>query len=86
MLKPIKLIIQKTLKCDYCDKLLDLSKDRWIFQDDGTYIHIDCIEPSLIEFKRRMDVAYAENAARIDAKFKLLSKLDPREPFIVPGI
>jgi len=65
--------------CDFCTKDMDLSKDRWLFQDDGSYIHIDCIEPALEEYKKFLDKEIAEH------DFKLLSKLDPREPFIDLG-
>ena len=62
--------------CDFCTKSLDTSKDRWLFQDDGSYIHIDCIEPALAEYKAFLEKKIAEH------DFKLLSKFDPREPFI----
>ena len=68
--------------CDFCKKDMDLSKDRWLFQDDGSYIHIDCIEPALTEFKRKLDEACdGWKPFKHEEDFKLLSKLDPREPF-----
>lgn len=75
MLKSIKQIAESVLKCDHCGAALDLSKDRWLYQDDGSYIHIDCIEPALEAYKVAMDKDMR------DWELKLLSKLDPREPF-----
>ena len=52
-------------------------KNRWLFQDDGSYIHIDCIGSQLLlEYKAFLEKKIAEH------DFKLLSKFDPREPFI----
>lgn len=76
MLKSIKQIAQSTLKCDFCSKELDLSKDRWLFQDNGSYIHVDCIEPSLEAYKKHLDDVC------VGINFKLLSKIDPRKVFV----
>lgn len=64
-----------TVSCDFCKKEMDLSKDRWLFQDDGSYIHIDCIEPALIVYRKSLDAGIQEK------EFKLLSKMDVLEPF-----
>jgi len=73
------------VKCDFCTKDLDTRADRWLFQDDGSYIHIDCIEPALEEYKELLDnLVPTDGILMYDPMkdFKLLSKLDPREPFI----
>ena len=82
MLKSIKQIIQESgittqlgIKCDFCEKDIDLQKDMWVRQDDGTYIHLDCVLPSLENYKAMLDELVPTQ------DFKLLSKLDPREPF-----
>lgn len=64
-----------TKQCDFCQKELNLSIDRWLYQDDGSYIHIDCIEPALAKYIKSMGAAIEEQ------KFKLLSKMDPGEPW-----
>lgn len=45
------------VKCDFCQATLDTSKDRWLFQDDGSYIHIDCIESALTNGKKESEPA-----------------------------
>jgi hypothetical protein len=65
------------VSCDFCQAALDTLKDRWLFQDDGSYIHIACIEPALAEYVKFLDQEIASH------DLKLLSKFDPREPFIL---
>ena len=65
--------------CDFCKTWIDTAKGRWLFQDDGSYIHVDCIEPALAEYEHFLDQKIQEH------NFKLLSKLDSREPFIDLG-
>lgn len=62
---------QTLIKCDWCKQSLNIGAGGWLLQDDGSYIHVDCIEPAL--------KAYQESLDNLD--FKLLSKIDPREPF-----
>ncbi len=68
-------IVQMITTCDFCLKDLDTSKDRWLFQDDGSYIHIDCIRPALEEYQKHLDDVVKEK------EFKLLSRMDVLEPF-----
>lgn len=73
--------------CDFCQLDLDTSKDRWLFQDDGSYIHIDCIAPALEEYKAMLDEMCPTKDSLLRESieshdFKLLSKVDPREPFL----
>lgn len=66
-----------TVKCDFCNLDLNTRAEQWLFQDDGSYIHIDCIEPALTEYKKALD-----RGCEIH-DMKLLSKFDPREPFLI---
>lgn len=73
------------IKCDFCNLNLDTRAERWLFQDDGSYIHIDCIEPALAEYKAMLDEVCPTKDSLLrpsmENEFKLLSKIDPREPF-----
>lgn len=75
------------VKCDFCQATLDTSKDRWLYQDDGSYIHIDCIEPALNDYQKYLDniMDSYPSTEEMEAKIKFLSKLDSREPFGIEG-
>jgi len=60
--------------CDHCEKPINLTKDSWIFQENGSYIHLDCVAPALEAYKAMLD--------ELVPTMNELLKLDPREPFL----